>query len=96
MRNAPAMVLWLLWEAVSVAAGGFVTAWIARRHAARHAVVMGTVQAVMTLAAMFSVRDGGSPLWFWLVGIASMPPAAWVGGRVNAGRRSSPASGLPS
>ena len=96
MRNAPAMVLWLLWEAVSVAAGGFVTAWIARRHAVRHAVVMGTLQALMTLAAMFSVRDGGSPLWFWLVGIASMPPAAWVGGRVNAGRRSSPASGVPS
>jgi len=76
MRNAPVMVLWLLWEALSVAAGGFVTAWIARRDAVRHAVVMGTLQALMTLAAMFSVRDGGSPLWFWLVGIASMPPAA--------------------
>ena len=50
----------------------------------------------MTLAAMFSVRDGGSPFWFWLAGIASMLPAAWVGGRVNAGRRSSPASAVPS
>ena len=40
MRNTPAMVLWLVWEGVSVAAGGFVTASIAPRHAVRYAVGM--------------------------------------------------------
>jgi len=94
MRNTPAMVLWLVWEGVSLAAGGFVTASIAPRHPVRYAVGMGTVQALMTLAAMVSVRDGAAPLWFWLAGIASMVPAAWLGGtwRVIGRRLASPAS----
>jgi hypothetical protein len=79
MRNAPAMLSWLVWEAASVAAGGFVTASIARHRPVGHAVAMGAIQALMTLAAMFSVRHD-SPLWFWLLGIASMMPAAWWGG----------------
>jgi len=89
MRNTPAMVLWLVWEAASVAAGGFVTASIARQQRIRHAVAMGAVQALMTLGAMFSVGDAGSPLWFWLVGIGSMVPAAWCGGAMR--RRAAPA-----
>ncbi len=45
-----------------------------------HATVMGAIQAVVTLWAMFSVRSD-EPLWFWLTGIALMVPAAWLGGR---------------
>ena len=78
-RNAVTMALWVVWLAVSMAAGGCVTARIAPGRRAGHAAAMGTIQALMTLAAMFSVQSD-DPLWFWIAGIAAMIPAAWYGG----------------
>ena len=72
-------VLWLIWETASMVAAGYVTARLASSSAAAHAIVMGAIQAIVTLWAMFSVR-GDEPLWFWLTGIAMMIPAAWYGG----------------
>jgi len=72
-------VLWLIWETASMVAAGYVTARLASSSAAAHAIVMGAIQAIVTLWAMFSVR-GDEPLWFWLTGIAMMIPAASYGG----------------
>ena len=72
-------VLWLLWETMSMVGAGYVTARLAPRFEVRHATVMGAIQAVVTMWAMFSVRSD-EPLWFWLTGIAMMIPAAWYGG----------------
>ena len=73
-------VLWLVWEALSMAGAGYVTAWLASHHEIRHAVVVGAVQAALTLWAPFAVREPDSPLWFWVTGILLMVPAAWFGG----------------
>src|SRR5688572_23847829 len=76
-------VFWLVWEALSMVAGGYITARIASRQHVRHAVALGAFQALMTLWAMFAVRNPGSPLWFWLTGILLMMPAAWLGARLR-------------
>ena len=78
-----ASVLWLVWEALSMAGAGYVTAWIASRHEIRHAVIVGAVQSALTLWALFAVREPDSPLWFWVTGILLMVPAAWFGGRLR-------------
>ena len=72
-------VAWLLLEAVSLLAAGYVTARIARSSPMAHATAMGLIQAVVTSSAMMSLQSD-EPEWFWLTGIALMIPAAWFGG----------------
>jgi len=81
-------LLWLGWLTLSMVAGGVVTAWIAPRAQAPHAIGMAVLQAVMTFVAMLTVRDADQqPLWSWLAGIALMVPAAWVGARLRSRRQ---------
>lgn len=75
-------VFWLVWETLSMGAAGYVTARIASSSHVVHATVMGAIQAIVTVWAMFSVRND-EPLWFWITGIAMMVPAAWLGGRLR-------------
>ena len=72
-------VLWVIWETASMVAAGYVTARLASSSHVAHATIMGAIQAIVTLWAMFTVRHD-EPLWFWLAGIATMVPAAWFGG----------------
>ena len=81
-------VFWLIWETTSMMAAGYVTARIAASSHVVHATVMGAIQAVVTLWAMFSVGSG-EPMWFWLTGIAMMIPAAWLGGWLRVKRSAS-------
>jgi hypothetical protein len=83
-------VFWLIWETLSMAGAGYVTARLAASRQVAHATVMGAIQAIVTLWAMFSVR-GDEPLWFWLTGIVTMVPAAWLGGRLRSASSRSPA-----
>jgi hypothetical protein len=77
-------MLWLIWETLSMGAAGYVTARLASSYHVQHATVMGAIQAIVTVWAMFSVR-GNEPLWFWIAGIAMMVPAAWLGGKKGSG-----------
>ena len=81
-------VFWLIWETASMMAAGYVTARIAASSHVVHAIVMGAIQAVVTLSAMLSVGSG-EPMWFWLSGIAMMIPAAWLGGWLRVKRSAS-------
>jgi hypothetical protein len=76
-------VFTMLYTLLCIAAGGFVTAWIARRSPVRHAAIMGAIEAVMTVGAMFAMR-GGDPLWIWILSIALIVPAAALGGAARA------------
>jgi hypothetical protein len=70
-----------------VAAGGYVTARIARRRPVTHAAVMGIVQAGLTILAMLSpVADHASRLQWIVIAILSIP-AAIAGGVVYKGRK---------
>ena len=77
-------VFWLIWEAVGLSAAGYVTARLAASSHVAHATVMGAIQAVVTLWAMLTVPSG-DPMWFWIIGVALMIPAAWFGGRMARG-----------
>jgi hypothetical protein len=72
-------VFWLVWETASMMAAGYVTARLATSSHVVHAIVMGAIQAIVTMSAMFSIRSE-EPMWFWLTGIAMMIPSAWLGG----------------
>ena len=61
-QNTLTRVCWLIWETMSMVGAGYVTARLAPRFEVRHATVMGAIQAVVTMWAMFSVRSD-EPLW---------------------------------
>jgi hypothetical protein len=77
--NMGTRILWLVWGTIAMVAAGFVTARLASTSHATHAVVMGAIQAAVTLSVMLSAPSG-EPMWFWLTGIVLMVPAAWLGG----------------
>jgi hypothetical protein len=82
-QNLPARLFMFVYTTLCIAAGGYVTAWVARRSEARHAVIMGLVQVALTIMAMMQVYDR-APLWSWVAGMALMTPAAWAGGSLRA------------
>ena len=75
-------LFWLIWETTSMVAAGYVTARLSSSSHIAHAIVMGAIQAAVTVWAMLSIQSG-EPMWFWLTGIALMIPAAWLGGRLR-------------
>lgn len=62
-----------------VAAGGYVTAWLARRSPVLHSLFMGAVQVALTVWAMFALRNE-APLRNWIGALVFTLPAAWCGG----------------
>ena len=67
------------YTSLCVAAGGYVTAWLAKRAPVRHAAIMGAVEALLTVVAMMSF-PGKAPLSVWIFGMLLTIPAAWAGG----------------
>jgi hypothetical protein len=82
-HNLPASLLMFVYTSLCVVAGGYVTGWLARRHPAQHAVVMGVVQAALTIWAMIALPDV-APLRNWIVSIFLAIPMAWFGGFLRA------------
>jgi hypothetical protein len=82
-RSVTTQVVWLTWNIVSMVAAGYCAAVIAMRSPSVHAVVMGSIQSLFTVVAMFTVTDTVTPPWLWLAGAAVSPPAAWIGARLR-------------
>jgi hypothetical protein len=76
-------VLWLLWNVVGMAAAGYCAAAIASRAPPTHAILMGTIQALFTLGAMFTSHGNITPQWLWIAVIVSTIPGAWIGARLR-------------
>jgi len=81
--NLYAALFMYFYTALCVVAGGYVTAWVARRSPVAHAVAMGVVELGLTAWAMKAVVVH-APLRNWIVGIALVVPAAWCGGLLRA------------
>jgi len=77
--NLYAALFMYFYTAVCVAAGGYVTAWVARRRPVGHAVAMGVVELGLTVGAMKAVV-AHAPLRNWIIGMVMVVPAAWCGG----------------
>jgi hypothetical protein len=84
-HNVPAMLFMFTYGALSVAAGGYVAAWLARRAPLRHAALMGIVQCALTVWAMTAMWDH-APAMNWIVSLAMALPAALLGGWLFARR----------
>jgi len=87
-RSTTTQVLWAFGNAVSMIAGGYVAAWLAPGARVAHAVIVGTIQTGLTLAAFLTLRNTATPTWLWVVGMVLTVPAAWLGGRLRAAGRS--------
>jgi hypothetical protein len=83
-HNLPASLFMFFYTSLCVVAGGYVTGYLARRHPAMHAVVMGAVQAALTVWAMISFPPDVAPLRNWIVAILLAIPTAWLGGFLRA------------
>lgn len=70
-----------------VAAGGYVTARVARRKPVKHAAAMGIIQAGLTIVAMLSPEGNHASRSQWIVTAILSIPAALVGGVVYKGRK---------
>jgi hypothetical protein len=78
-HNLPATLFQLSYTAVCIAAGGYVTGWLARRREVSHALIMGAIQVALTVWAMISL-PGEAPLRNWIMGLVMIVPASWCGG----------------
>lgn len=84
-HNTGVKLITLAYTALCVAAGGFVTAWVARRAKVIHAVVMGVVEVGLTVWVMFEMPQQ-APRWAWLLGVAMILPMAWIGAALRVWR----------
>jgi hypothetical protein len=82
-HNLPATLFQLAYTALCIAAGGYVTAWLARRALVGHAVIMGAIELALTVWAMFSF-PGEAPRRNWIAGLMLIVPAASLGAKVRA------------
>ena len=82
-HNLPASLFMFVYTGLCVAAGGYVTAWVARRSPVWHAVVMGVVEVALTVVAMVSLPNV-APLRNWIVALGMTIPTAWCGGLIRA------------
>jgi hypothetical protein len=85
-RSTTTQVMWAFGNAVSMIAGGYVAAWLAPSARAAHAVIVGTIQTGLTLAAFLTLRNSTTPTWLWVVGMTLTVPSAWLGGRLREAR----------
>lgn len=91
-QNLASGIFLLVYTSGCVAAGGYVTAWIARRSPIWHAVAMGVIQEALTVWAMVSLPNV-APLRNWIATLVLTVPVAWCGGLLrarHAGRNGAP------
>lgn len=84
-HNLPATLFLFAYTASCVAAGGYVTAWLARRSPVLHSLLMGVVQVALTVLAMTSPSlRNEAPLRDWIGALVFTIPAGWCGGLLRA------------
>jgi hypothetical protein len=72
-------VLALVYRVVYAVAGGYVTAWLAPARRVGHAVVLGAIGFVASIAGAVKMWDMG-PAWYPIALIVTAIPSTWLGG----------------
>lgn len=86
-RTLSARLLMLAYTTFSIAVGGYVTAFIARRSRLKHAAIMGAIEMAFTLYVMIAApfpEAHSAPRWGGIVGMILMIPAACLGAAIQA------------
>jgi hypothetical protein len=87
-RSVAVRLVTMAYSFLCLAAGAYVTAWVAGRAPVRHALIMGVVQLALTVLLIVS-DPGFAPVWVWILTVVLVLPAAWCGGVIRA-RQSRP------
>jgi hypothetical protein len=78
----------LVFILVAWAVGTFAGAWVAARVAPGGKLVFGlAIGALFLLAGVAMMLSIPHPLWMWVIGVAEVLPAAYLGARLAAPRR---------
>jgi hypothetical protein len=68
--------------------GCYLTARLAPDHPMRHALALGIVGVIISLAGAIATWNAGlGPQWYALALVLTALPCAWVGGRLHASQR---------
>ena len=86
----PWMVLILVYSTIFAAAGGYVTARVARRAELKHGLALAAIMVLMSVGTMITYQ-GRHPLWFQLTLLVLGPLAVAAGAWLRARRRGVPA-----
>lgn len=73
--------------------GGYIAARLAPRHPMRHALALGAIGFVLSVAGAIAMRDFG-PTWYAVALVLTAFPCAWLGGLLNGCRFGSTRSSI--
>lgn len=81
------LALMLAYTACSVVVGCLIAARLAPSHPLGHAVVLGVIGLVFTIAATLATW-GTAPSWYHLLAMVQVMPSAWLGGWLGSSKKS--------
>lgn len=82
-HSIPVVLFGLVYGALSIAAGGYVAARVARRAPILHAALLGGVQTLLTVWAIIAIGNH-APMVNWVVTLIITFPSSLLGGWVFA------------
>lgn len=85
-RSLPMRLFMLAYTTFAIAAGGYVTAWIARRAQLLHAAIMGALEVAFTVYVMMAApfpEPVPAPRWSFFASILLMIPGACLGAAIR-------------
>jgi hypothetical protein len=82
-NSVPAQLVMFAYTFLAVMAGGYVTAWISRHAPVRDAVIMGVIEAALTVW-LLTTRFHQAPLTSLVKAVIVCVPSAWLGGVLRA------------
>lgn len=90
------LLLALIYRTVYGIAGSYIAAWLAPERPMRHALVLGAIGFVLSLAglvATWNQEPAYGPTWYPLALVVLAIPNAWAGGRLREARLPGAAAG---
>jgi len=82
----PLWVFALVYRSVYAVLGSYITARLAPNNPMKHALLLGVIGVVLSMAGLVSTWNAGpefGPKWYPLALVASALPCAWIGGKLR-------------
>ncbi len=91
MRDLGDNLLALSYRCVYAMVGSYLAAWLAPRNPMRHAMVLGLIGFVLSLAgAIATIPMDLGPAWYPVAIVVTALPCAWVAGVLHRARQANP------